>query len=172
MSSIFTPNKTSARLLVDFATKHWAHSDNEVLRLRYLMLYDLFIKARSYAILNKICFWLALGAGIALLIWPAIAFKLESLKVGFSAIVQTSVTGLAALMFALYSHYKKRQVQAENLMRHVIFSSEPKEELFERILLEMDRIDRGFVFSETINKKAKSMIDTEDMDKPKVHGDA
>lgn len=63
MNTIFTPNKTSARLLVDFAAKHWAHSDIEALRLRYLMLYDLFIKARSYAILNKVFFLAGPGGG-------------------------------------------------------------------------------------------------------------
>lgn len=167
MNTIFTPNKTSARLLVDFASKHWAHSDIEALRLRYLMLYDLFIKARSYAILNKVFFWLALVAGISLLIWPAIAFRLDSLEVGFSAIVQTSVTGLAALMFALYGHYKKRQVHAENLMRHVVFSAESQGELFEKILQEMARIDQGFGFSESVSKK-KDMPDAVGLDKAGV----
>lgn len=171
MSTIFSPNKTSARLLVDFATKTWASSDSESQRLRYLMLYDLFIKARSYAILNKVFFWFALMAGIVLLIWPAIAFRLDSLRVGFSAIVQTSVTGLAALMFALYSHYKKRQVHAENLMRHVVFSSDTTEALFAKILQEIERIDQGFLFSESISKKAKDIADAANSDKPKVDSD-
>lgn len=155
MKTLFSPNKTSARLLADFASDTWEKSSAQPQRLRYLMVYDLFIKARSYAILNKVFFWFALVAGMTLLVWPAIAFKLENLGVGFSAIVQTCVTGLAALMFAVYSHYKKRQTHAENLMRHVIFSSESTEALFDKILKEMERIDQGFVFSETLGKKAE-----------------
>lgn len=154
MKTLFSPNKTSARLLVDFAGDSWGKSTSPPQRMRYVMVYDLFIKARSYAILNKFFFGFALISGVLLLIWPAVAFKLDGLGVGFSAIVQTCVTGLAALMFALYSHYKKRQTHAENLMRHVIFSSEPTEVLFEKILREMERIDQGFVFSELVLNKA------------------
>ncbi|AEG01153.1 hypothetical protein [Methylomonas methanica] len=161
MRTLFSPNKTSARLLVDFAADTWGKSPSEPLKLRYLMVFDLFIKARSYGILNKVFFWLALGAGIALLVWPVIAFKLDSLGVGYSAIVQTSVTGLAALLFALYSHYKKRQTHTENLMRHVIFSSESLDVLFEKVMKEMERMDQGFVFSETVTKKVVEKSDSE-----------
>ncbi|MCK9607627.1 MAG: hypothetical protein M0R33_14390 [Methylomonas sp.] len=161
MRTLFSPNKTSGRLLVDFAADIWGKSPSEPMRLRYLMVFDLFIKARSYAILNKVFFWLALVAGIALLVWPVIAFKLDSLGVGYSAMVQTSVTGLAALLFALYSHYKKRQTHAENLMRHVIFSRESLEVLFEKVMKEMERMDQGFVFSETVTKKAAAQGEAE-----------
>jgi len=161
MPTLFSPNKTSGRLLVDFAADAWGKSSSEPLKLRYLMVFDLFIKARSYAILNKLFFWLALVAGFALLAWPVIAFKLDSLGVGYSAMVQTSVTGLAALLFALYGHYKKRQTHAENLMRHVIFSSESLELLFEKVMKEMERMDQGFVFSETVAKKAAAQSDAE-----------
>ena len=37
------------------------------------MLYDMYIKARSYALINKIAFWLAILAGIMVLVWPSIA---------------------------------------------------------------------------------------------------
>lgn len=160
MHNLFSPNKTSASLLVEFAAENWASSPSEELRRRYLMLYDLYIKARSYAILNKIFFWLALLAGLAVLAWPSVAviskdFGIE--KALFeSAIVQTSVTGLAALMFAAYSHYKKRQVHAENLMRYVIFSNDTTAAIIEKILKEMERIDLGFGFSESIAGKGKT----------------
>lgn len=153
MATLFSANKTSARLLVDFAADSWGKSPSEPLKLRYLMLFDLFIKARSYALLNKFFFCLALIAGTALLVWPVIAFKLDSFGVGYSAMVQTSVTGLAALFFALYSHYKKRQLYAENLMRHVIFSNEALELVLEKVRKEMERMDQGFVFSEAVPQK-------------------
>lgn len=151
--------KTSAKLLVEFAAESWADSPSEELRRRYLMVNDLYIKARSYSILNKIFFWLALTAGVMVLAWPSIAVISKDFGVEKSflesAVVQTSVTGLAALMFAVYSHYKKRQVHAENLMRHVIFSDDVTAEIIEKILKEMERIDIGFVFSESIARKDK-----------------
>jgi hypothetical protein len=158
MNTIFTPNKTSAQLLVEYAAETWGSAGvSDPMRRRYLIVYDLYIKARSYAILNKMFFWLALLAGFMVLAWPSVAVISKDLGVqkAFleSAVVQTSVTGLAALMFAAYSHYKKRQVHAENLMRHVIFSNEPCEVVIEKILKEMERIDQGFVFSESVAKK-------------------
>ena len=72
-----------------------------------------------------------------------------------SAIVQTTVTGLAALTFAIYSHYKRRQMYVENLMRHVIYSDESGEELIDKILNEVQRIDAGFSFSEVVVSKTK-----------------
>ena len=166
MVSIFTPNKTSAKLLVDYASSNWGIDANEVrpeFQRRFLMVYDLYIKARSYALINKIAFQLAIGAGIMVLVWPSLAivtkdfgFEKEFLK---SAIVQTTVTGLAALTFAIYSHYKKRQMYMENLMRHVIYSEEPEQLLIEKVLKEMEKIDSGFSFSESIIKKEKSSSD-------------
>jgi len=158
--SIFTPNKTSARLLVDYAAQNWGPDSGEVspeLQRRFLILYDLYIKARTYAIINKVAFWLAILAGIMVLLWPSLAtltqefgFDKEFLK---SAIVQTTVTGLAVLTFAVYNHYKKRQMYLENLMRHVVYSEEPVSELIDRVLKEMEKIDTGFSFSETIGKR-------------------
>ena len=163
MASIFTPNKTSAKLLVDYASCYWNIDVNDVrpeLQKRFLMVYDLYIKARSYALINKISFWLAIAAGIMVLVWPSLAivmkdfgFEKEFLK---SAIVQTTITGLAALMFAVYSHYKKRQMYIENLMRYVIYSEGSEQILIDKVLKEMEKIDSGFSFSETIMKDKSS----------------
>jgi hypothetical protein len=163
MSVIFQPNQTSAKLMVQFAEQAWLAPDAEPkqeLQKRYLLVYDLYIKARSYAIINKIAFWLALLAALMVLIWPSIAvvsndfgLQMEFLK---SAIVQTTVTGFAALTFALYAHYKKRQLHVENLMRQLIYSSEPYQTLVSQVLTEMERIDSGFAFSEPLVKKEKN----------------
>ena len=164
--SIFTPNKTSARLLVDFASQKWgpdAKNTTAESERRFLIIYDLYIKARSYAIINKTAFWFAILAGIMVLVWPSLAivtkdfgFEKEFLK---SAIVQTTVTGLAALTFFVYSHYKKRQMYVENLMRHVIYSDESWEGLIDKVLKEVERIDAGFSFSDAIVKKSKKDSD-------------
>ena len=162
MVSIFTPNQTSARLLVDFASQKWgpdASDSTPESEKRFLIIYDLYIKARSYALINKTAFWLAILSGIMVLIWPSLAIvpkdfgmEREFLR---SAIVQTTVTGLAALTFAIYSHYKRRQMYVENLMRHVIYSDESGEELIDKILNEVQRIDAGFSFSEVVVSKTK-----------------
>lgn len=158
--SIFTANKTSARLLVDYASEKWGPQANDKdpqMEKLFLMIYDLYIKARSYAIINKVAFWLAVVAGIMVLAWPSLAiitkyfgFDKDFLK---SAIVQTTVTGLAAFTFAVYSHYKKRQMYVENLMRYVVYSDHQNQALLERVVKEMDRIDTGFSFTDAVAKK-------------------
>ena len=169
MTAVFAPNKTSAKLLVDFAAKTWGIGVANVpveLQRRYLMVYDLYIKARSYALINKVSFWLAIMAGILVLAWPSIAVISKDYGVERefleSAIVQTTVTGLAALMFAIYSHYKKRQTYMENLMRYIIFSEEVTGSLVEKVMVELERVDSGFAFSEAVMKKSnKSEARTE-----------
>ncbi len=155
--TVFSPNKTSAKLLVDYASERWGGGDaTPESHRRYLMIYDLYIKARSYSIINKVTFWFAIGAGIMVLLWPSLAivtkdfgFEKEFLK---SAIVQTTITGLALLTFAVYSHYKKRQMFVENLMRTVVYSDEDVGDLLERVVGEIARIDSGFGFSKAIRK--------------------
>lgn len=160
--AIYTANKTSARLLLDFAAEKWgpqSQNQDPHLEKRFLMIYDLYIKARSYAIINKIAFWLAIMAGLSVLAWPSLAiitkdlgFDKEFLK---SAIVQTTITGLAALTFAVYNHYKKRQMYVENLMRRVVYSEQSGQALVEGVMEEMLKIDTGFSFSDAISHKSE-----------------
>ncbi len=147
----FTANKTSARMLVDFAEKAWGPSEDGGPDLRYVLLFDMYIKGRSFALINKSAFWLALLFGLAVVVWPALAviFK-DRFEVISSAVVQTAVTAVGAFLFALYSHYKKRQMHVENLMRQVVYSDESVAELAARLLPEMERIDAGFSFSEAV----------------------
>lgn len=167
ITSVFTPNKTSAQLLVDYARARLLNdsqsldskSQEENLQ-RFLLLFDLYIKARSYAMINKVFFLLAVVMGLMVLFWPSVAivskdlgFDKEFLK---SAVIQTTITGLAALTFAVYSHYKKRQMFTENLMRHTLFSEERVAEVKARVIQEMERIDSGFGFSHAVLKKSES----------------
>ncbi|MEH6650935.1 MAG: hypothetical protein V7707_12985 [Motiliproteus sp.] len=161
--SIYSANKTSARLLLDFASAQWGpESNNSTVesQRRFLLAYDLYIKARSYALINKSAFVLSIFAGIMVLVWPSLGVLSEGIGVHYSfideAIVQTTVTGLAALTFAIYSHYKKRQMITENMMRHVVYSEETVAVLIESILKEMQRIDTGFGFSEGGESKGHS----------------
>ena len=161
--SIYTPNKTSAKLLVDYATTNWGENAAEVSpdsKLRYLMVYDLYIKARSYAIINKIAFWFAAVTGILVLIWPSVAIVMRDFGIekGFlkEAVIQTTITAIAALIFAVYSHYKKRQMYTENMMRYVIYSDKPIQTIKDYLLQELGINDAGFDFSETFGKKPDS----------------
>ena len=109
---------------------------------------------------NKVCWWLSVVSGLMVLAWPSIAiiskdfgWDKEFLK---SAFLQTTITGLAALTFTVYSHYKKRQLYVENIMRYVLFSNKKIDELKEKVIQELERIDTGFVFSQAVLNKGNS----------------
>ena len=161
--SILNPNQTSARLLMDYAKIPVCQGDktdqtvtiNDERRL--VLVYDLYVKARSYALLNKVFFWLSLFSAIAVFLWPALGVLLKT-QLGEkewykSAIVQTTITGIAALMFAFYSQYKDKQTYTENLMRYAVFADKPIDELANTIIEEIGKIDNGFSFNSIVNNK-------------------
>jgi pilus assembly protein TadC len=102
---IFTPNQTSATLLISYAEKLKQQAKPEKkleAEKKYLLIYDIYIKANSYAWLNKVFFCFSIVFALAVLLWPSLSIifksnisKWEWVK---SATVQTTVTGLAALM--------------------------------------------------------------------------
>ncbi|MCB1644616.1 MAG: hypothetical protein KDI36_04145 [Pseudomonadales bacterium] len=157
--NLFSPNQTSASLYEKFARQQVEDAsarDKPSSQLKYLLIYDMYIKARSYAILNKVFFWASVAFGFMVLIWPSLSVifkdhltRWEWIK---SATVQTTVTGLAALMFTFYSQYKDKQTYTEALMRWVVFSSEPVAELSVKVTEELNKIDRGFSFSTAVGK--------------------
>jgi hypothetical protein len=163
---IFSPNKTSAKFLLDcarekFFNKSELTTDEES---RFAIMFDLFIKARSWGIMNKICFCLDVMLAMMVVLWPFIViiskdFGLdkEFLK---SPVAQTTIIGLAALISVAYNLYKNRQSSVENLMRFVLFSPEPFFELKDKVIREMARIDVGFVgFSRTVIDSGKSKME-------------
>lgn len=156
----FSPNKTSARFLVEAAATKFPSSDSGAPQDAYLLIYDLYIKARSYAIINKIMFWLSILFGILVLIWPALSVlakyvALPSPDLLSSTVVQTSVTALAALAFMIYSHYKKQQMMLENLMRLILLSDEDFQTTLQTVITEMQKIDLGFAFDAIKSRGAK-----------------
>ncbi len=157
---IFKPNQTSASLLVKYAEEKYYKSEENKNIDKYLIIYDIFIKARSFYIINKIFFFLALMSGITVLLWPSLAIFAKDFgwEKGFfySAIVQTTVTGIAALTYAIYSHYKKRQMYAENLMRFVIYSEDSLINIKDRVVQEMEKIDSGFSFGKSVITEEKN----------------
>ncbi len=157
---VYIPNQTSASYLVkqaEFAMNHAEEADKKRATQKHMIIYDIYIKARSYAILNKIFFFLSVAFAIAVLVWPSITVifdsRLDKWKWIKSATVQTTVTGIAALSFAFYSQYKDKQVYAESLMRHVLYSEEPIQTISVKVSEELSRIDRGFSFNSVISKE-------------------
>lgn len=166
--NILSPNQTSAKLLMDYAKTAVCKSAaapeatpqtlNDERKL--VLIYDLYVKARSYAILNKLFFCLSLISALAVFLWPSLGVLMKD-RLGDrewykSAIVQTTVTGIAALMFAFYSQYKDKQTYTENLMRYAVFADRPVDELSQKVIEEIGKIDIGFSFSSVFdNKEAK-----------------
>lgn len=151
---IYTPNQTSASLLINYAKKvslQAQGNEKAEAEKKYLLAYDIYIKARSYALLNKVFFWLSVLFGLTVLLWPSLSIifknKLSSWEWVKSATVQTTITGIAALMFTFYAQYKDKQTYAETLMRHVIYSESGASILSVKVSEELARIDRGFSFN-------------------------
>lgn len=153
---VFRPNQTSASLLISYAEKlkqQAEPSNKDKAEKKYLLMYDIYIKARSYALLNKIFFVCSVVSGLAVLLWPSLSiiFKAKLINSKWewikSATVQTTVTGIAALMFTFYIQYKDKQTYAETLMRHAIYSEATVSSLSIKVSEELTRIDRGFSFN-------------------------
>jgi hypothetical protein len=164
---IFSPNQTSASLLISYAADELNNTpapEKAEAKKKYLLLYDIYIKARSYMILNKVFFWLSVCSALAVLVWPSVSvvFKSQSDKWVWlkSATIQTTVTAIAALMFTFYSQYKDKQTYAETLMRHVIFSEKTAAELSTKIFEELSKIDKGFSFNDVVNNNAPKKAST------------
>jgi hypothetical protein len=163
---MFSVNQTSAGLMEAFARNNWLTADSSPdLQKRYVLLFDLYIKARSYALLNKTGFILTLLGVLSMLAWPVIAFIYHDVEAFFgfgeSAAIQTAVSGLTAFGYALYSHYKKRQQQMENLMRRLCHSDQPYQQLVPQLLTDIERIDSGFAFAEHLPGAKKPAADAD-----------
>lgn len=116
---------------------------------RYELACDVYIKQWSYAVLNKVFFWLALAATLAVLVWPVLLATLqalEGLELVVSAITQAMVTAIAAFFIGLYLHYKSRQTSAEALLRTIAFGDIPPDRLAQLVNEELSRIDQGVRF--------------------------
>ncbi|MBL4712476.1 MAG: hypothetical protein JKX75_08280 [Gammaproteobacteria bacterium] len=162
--AVFNPNQTSATLLISYAKSVMdvAEEDEKIeAEKKYLLTYDIYIKARSYAILNKIFFCFSIVFGLLVLLWPSLSIIFKSKISGWewvkSATVQTTVTGIAVLMFAFYSQYKEQQTYAETLMRHVVYSEETTRVLSKKVSEELSRIDRGFSFNSIISGESANV---------------
>lgn len=155
-------NRTSANFLLEIAKSKFSEEATGVSKAndRYLLATDLYIKARSYALINKTLFWISMLMAVVVIAWPALSILASDFERPYeflkSAVVQTSVTAFAVLSYAIYSHYKKRQVMAENLMRVLIFDEGDDAVAVKEILAEMQKMDTGFSFKQVGSFKAET----------------
>jgi hypothetical protein len=153
--------QTSAELIFEYS-KCLAESADGAASKKHLLITDIYIKAWSYSLINKIFFWFSIAAAGLVVLWPSASVILKkkieeegTLQWIRSPVLQTTITGLAALSFAMYAQYKDQQTSAETLMREVYFSSKDIEILAQSAAEELARIDRGFNFGSTLGTSDK-----------------
>lgn len=145
--------KTSAEFLIDHIEDECDSQANG--KKKHALAGDVYIKAWSYAMLNKVFFFLSLFGSLALILWPAImvlkpeicGIKISDLSMQDAAIIQTVLTALTGFFIYLYRYYKSRQMFTENLLRYIAFTSHPIDELANRVIEGMEKLDKGFTFS-------------------------
>jgi hypothetical protein len=144
---IKSPNMTSGQYLIELLRDN-ADLDADH-RTKYELGFDVYIKQRSYAILNKALFFTSVLATIGVAAWPIIVqFPPVKATVALvsATVVQTVITGFAGFNVYAYHHYKNRQVAAENILRLIAFSSTPLDRLVKTVREEMTRLDQGIAF--------------------------
>lgn len=151
--------QTSAKYLYEYMKATYKgncfkEENREAERVKLALISDIYIKAWSYAVLNKLFFFVSVLFAIVVLVWPSLSViapnKLGQKPIFKSAIVQTTVTAIAAASFFVYSDYKDKQLSSENLMRYVLYSKDNGEVLSGKVMEELARIDKGFSFSKII----------------------
>ena len=147
----YDKHQTSAAFLAGvLASRADAAEPGSDAQTRHELGFDIYIKARSYAIMNKIAFWLAFLTCLCVFLWPVVVVLLKN-TAGFSlvasAVTQTMITALATFFILIYQHYKNRQTAAENLLRAIVFDSTPATELAANVIAEMAKIDKGISFN-------------------------
>lgn len=142
---------------------------------RVALVRDIHLKATAYVWLNKLTFWVAMALALTMLVWPSFvainAGRAEnrskklpeddtapthwSQRSTTTSAIQTTIAALAALSFAFYAHYKGNQVQAETLMREIVFAEDLDAERISEILAAIAQMDKGFGFTSVAALKAE-----------------
>lgn len=123
----------------------------------YEIVSDIDIESRSYAMMNKIAFVLALPTALALILIPVLhSFLGDSVqhkkwKKAFSPSQFPAITLLAAFIFSMYSDYKTKQGATENLMRYALYTQDPIPVISESVVARLTTLDTGFEFSEYVS---------------------
>jgi len=75
-AKIYSTRGLAAKILVEFAKQKFyagCKSPTDQGANRYTLVYDLYVKVASYAVVNKIFFCLAFVFGFGVLLWPSLA---------------------------------------------------------------------------------------------------
>ncbi|WP_339865420.1 hypothetical protein [Paremcibacter congregatus] len=138
--------KTSARFLIDYiSTLPQDDPDNAA---KAALAGDVYIKAWSWAALNKLFFFLAMFGSLAVILWPAfVVIFTKFFTLQEAAILQTCLTAITAFFVYFYRYYKTRQMFSENILRHIAFGKDPVADLIPKVIEGMGRLDQGFTFS-------------------------
>lgn len=145
--------KTSAEFLIEYIEDERDSQANG--KKKHALAGDVYIKAWSSAMLNKVSFILSLFGSLTLILWPALmilkpeicTIKISDLSTQDAAVIQTVLTALTGFFIYLYRYYKSRQMLAENLLRYIAFTSQPIDKLANRVIEGMEKLDKGFTFS-------------------------
>jgi hypothetical protein len=145
-------NQTSGHYLLGMMEKQL--ENDPTLQTKYYLAFDVFIKMRSYALINKVFFIVGSLLSVAVLGWPIFAILFSKwVNLISGAALQTIVTAAAAGAIYVYQYYKKRQVSAENLLRTIAFSDFDEKALVALVIDEMSKIDTGFGFQMAAKKR-------------------
>ena len=122
----------------------------------HTLVKDLEIKSSSYALLNKVFFWLSLFFALCIISFPVISTLVpkdsKSAKI-FNPAQLPAITLLAGLCFTFYSDYKGKQTSAENLIRYAYNSSDKIEIISKTVRDGLAEIDSGHDFSELVKSE-------------------
>jgi len=146
----FNHDQTSGSFPISVLERRAGDGSDADAQARYELGFDVYIKARSYSILNKVFFWLAVVTALLVFLWPAVIVLARStlnLDLVASAITQTMITALGSFFLFVYGHYMTRQTAAENLLRSIVFEKVPLDRMADAVIEEMAKIDKGLSFS-------------------------
>lgn len=150
-NNITNYKKTSAKFLMDYIANVSVQEDSET-KAKIALAGDVYIKAWSWATLNKIFFFFSIFGTLSLIGWPVVVVIFsEKFPVQEATILQTSITAMTAFFVYMYRYYKSRQMFCENILRHIAFGTENLDTLVPKVIEGMNKLDKGFTFS--ISKK-------------------
>lgn len=134
-------NQTCARFLVSEAEEKFK-DDIE----RLTMIKDIYIKVKSYAILNKTLFIVSIILALAVFIFPSLLVLDSGIDVdSFNATILQSILAIVTGGgIFLYKDYKEKQTSMEVLLRKVFYLESFSEKDKEEIIRGINSIDVGF----------------------------
>ena len=135
-------NQTCARFLVSKAEEKFKDDVDKL-----IMIKDIYIKVKSYALLNKLLFLILIIFSLSIFIFPSLLI-LEISDVNISAFNATILQSVLAIITGgnvyLYKDYKNKQNEMEGLLRKVFYLDDFDDKKKKEVIQEINSIDVGF----------------------------